>query len=110
MYPSESEIAELKLSKEDVTEYNCAQRIHQNNVEFLACYFPVMIVAGLAFPMETAYAGSVVLAGRMATAIGYTKDASKRVWGAWFHIGEVYTTFLCGKLAYQLITDVPNNN
>ncbi|KAL7543752.1 hypothetical protein ACHAXR_013444 [Thalassiosira sp. AJA248-18] len=105
LYPRDSEIKALNLSAEQVDSYMCAQRVHQNNVEFLACYFPIMILAMLGYPSETLYASTVVFLGRMITAVGYYSGAKKRVMGAWFHFGEYYTVYLAGKFAYNLITD-----
>lgn len=104
LYPTDSLIKELKLSKEDVEKYLCTQRVHQNNVEFLVTFWPVYFLCGLVDPLSSAYAGAVVFAGRMFTAIGYWHGANKRVIGAWFHIPEYYLYFTLGKISYNLIT------
>ena len=78
-------IKALNLSAKEVDSYMCVQRMHQNNVEFLSCYFPMMIISMMYYPTETFYASTVVLAGRMVTALGYYQGASKRVFGGWFH-------------------------
>ena len=83
----------------------CVQRMHQNNVEFLSCYFPMMIISMMYYPTETFYASTVVLAGRMVTALGYYQGAPKRVFGGWFHFGEYYVVYLVGKTAYNLILE-----
>ena len=105
LYPRDAEIKALNLSSDQVDSYMCVQRVHQNNVEFLACYFPAMLVAMLGYPAETYRAGVVVLLGRMVTALGYYKGAKKRVVGGWFHFGEYYTVYLAGKFAYDLMQD-----
>ena len=81
LYPRDSEIKALNLSAKQVDSYMCVQRVHQNNVEFLSCYFPIMILAMLGYPTETFYASIVVFLGRMVTAIGYYSGAEKRVAG-----------------------------
>lgn len=88
-----------------VDSYMCVQRVHQNNVEFLSCYFPIMILAMLGNPTKTFYASVVVFLGRMVTAIGYYGAAKKRVAGGFFHFGEYYTVYLAGKFAYNLMTE-----
>jgi len=103
LYPRDSEIKKLNLSEKDVDSYMCVQRVHQNNVEFLTCFFPVALLAMIDNPTKTFYASIVVLMGRMVTALGYYRGASKRVAGAWFHFGEYYVVYLAGKFAYKLI-------
>ncbi|KAK1732582.1 hypothetical protein QTG54_016723 [Skeletonema marinoi] len=76
LYPRDSEIKKLNLSEKDVDSYMC-----------------------------TFYAGIVVLMGRMVTALGYYRGASKRVAGGWFHFGEYYVVYLAGKFAYKLINE-----
>jgi uncharacterized MAPEG superfamily protein len=104
IYPRDSEIKAANLTQAQVDEYMCAQRVHQNNVEFLSAFFPVMLIAMVENPTHTAYAGAVVWLGRMMTAIGYWGGAKKRVIGGWFHFGELYTVYLAANTAYKLIT------
>lgn len=104
LYPRDTEIKTLNLSPKEVDSYMCAQRVHQNNVEFLSCYFPVMILAMLDYPTKVFYASLVVLVGRMVTAVGYYQGASKRVFGGFFHFGEFYVVYLAGNFAYKLIS------
>jgi len=103
LYPRDSEIKALNLSAKDVDSYMCAQRVHQNNMEFLTCFLPIMILAMLDSPTATYKAAIVVLVGRMVTALGYYKGASKRVFGGFFHFGEWYILYLAGAFAYKLI-------
>lgn len=83
LYPNDSLIKELKLTDEQVDNYMRAQRVHQNNMEFLCAFMPIFFVAGLYNPMHTAIAGALVWAGRLATAIGYWRSAKLRILGAW---------------------------
>jgi hypothetical protein len=89
-------IKELKLTPEQVDKYNCCQRVHQNNMEFLCVFMPIFLLSGFINPLHTAYAGSVVWLGRMFTAIGYWQGANKRGWGGWFHFGmyNVYINYI----------------
>jgi hypothetical protein len=104
LYPRDAQVKSLSLSETQVDEYLRAQRVHQNNVEFLTVFFPIIMISSIFFPMQSAYAGALVWSGRMVTAIGYWKSANKRVWGAWFHFAEYYLVYLAAKTAYQLIT------
>ena len=52
-------------------EFNCAQRVHQNNVEHLSWTLPLFIVNGVFFPTFTAGLGGVVIAGRELYRMGY---------------------------------------
>jgi glutathione S-transferase len=106
LYPRDSEIKALKLTEEDVLTYNCTQRVHQNNLEFMGIFLPIFLVAGLAAPVNVAIAGAVVFAGRCATGVGYLLGPKKRAFGAWFHFGEFYVVYQFGKFAYSLIQQV----
>jgi len=56
-------------------EFNCAQRVHQNNVEHLAWTLPLVFVNGIFFPRMTAGLCGVVFVGRELYRIGYmSKD------------------------------------
>lgn len=103
LYPRDSQVKSLSLSEAQVDEYLRTQRVHQNNVEFLAAFFPIIMISSIMFPMQSAYAGAAVWAGRMLTAIGYWKSADKRIWGSWFHFSEYYLVYLAAKTAFQLI-------
>ena len=83
LYPTDSQIKELKLSEDVVNSYMCTQRVHQNNVEFLSCFLPLMLLAGLFNAEHAAIAGAIVWAGRMVTALGYWKSAGARMYGGW---------------------------
>ncbi len=83
LYPNDKLIEDLKLKKSQVDSYMCAQRVHQNNMEFLTVYFPMYLLSSLENPVHAAAAGGLVVAGRMVTALGYWKGASHRIYGAW---------------------------
>jgi len=103
LYPTDSQIKELKLTSAQVDGYLRAQRVHQNNLEFLPIFYPMMLLAGLHNPLHTFYAAIVVFLGRLAFFIGYNISASARVFGGFFHLGEFYILYLVGSFAYSLI-------
>ena len=83
LYPTDSQIKDLKLTETQVTDYMCAQRVHQNNMEFLTVFMPIFLLAGLFEPRKAAIAGALVWAGRLTTALGYLVSPKWRVAGAW---------------------------
>eukprot|EP00474_Spongospora_subterranea_P008461 CRZ08919.1 hypothetical protein [Spongospora subterranea] len=105
LYPRDSEVKALKLTEDNVDYYLRAQRIHQNNIEFMSMFLPVFLMAGIANPIQTAIAGAVVWTFRMAFALGYSKSTGSRSIGAPFHLGELYILYIAGKFAYQLLVD-----
>jgi hypothetical protein len=81
----------------------CAQRAHQNNVEFTSVFLPLFLVAG-AIPGETtniAWAGLSILGFRMVGGLGYA--AGLRKYSGFFHIGELYILWKLGKYAFDLL-------
>ena len=105
LYPSDSEIKKLNLTETQVADYTRAQRVHQNNMEFLSCYMPIYLMSGLLDPLLTAKAGAAILALRCVNAAGYLKaaDSPLRKVGGLFHLPEFYTVYLIGKRAYDLV-------
>ena len=104
LYPRDSEIKALKLTDEQVHDYNCTQRAHQNNVELMSVFLPLYLVAG-AIPgkaMNVFYAGLAMFAARMLGGLGYS--AGLRKYSGWFHIPEYYILWIVGKEAHRAIT------
>ncbi len=83
LYPNDRLIEELKLKPQQVEKYMCAQRAHQNNVEFLITYFPLLVISSFADMKQAAICGAVVWAGRTVTGLLYYMNPKKRAWGAW---------------------------
>lgn len=102
----------------------CAQRVHQNNLEFVAIYMPMLLIAGLESPKYAAIAGGLVWLGRLAVAAGYWHKAEWRSYGQWYdnnrevsmcttndltiylfryRLPEFYTVYLACKLGYGLL-------
>ena len=100
LYPRDSEISKLKLDDEIVDKYMRAQRAHQNNVELMSVFMPLFLIIGLFKPKETAMGGLIVLIFRIIGGIGYT--FKKRMYGAPFHLGELYILYLGFLIVYEL--------
>lgn len=100
LYPRDSEIKELGLKKEDVEKYMRAQRAHQNNVELMSVFMPMFLIIGLFKPKKAAIGGLVVLIFRILGGVGYF--FKKRVYGAPFHLGEIYILYLGFLIVYEL--------
>lgn len=100
LYPRDSEISKLKLEDDVVDKYMRAQRAHQNNVELMSVFMPLFLIIGLFKPKETAIGGLIVLIFRIIGGIGYT--FKKRMYGAPFHIGELYILYLGFLIVYEL--------
>lgn len=100
LYPRDSEISKLKLEDDVVDKYMRAQRAHQNNVELMSVFMPLFLIIGLFKPKETAMGGLIVLIFRIIGGIGYT--FKKRMYGAPFHIGELYILYLGFLIVYEL--------
>ena len=83
LYPNDKLVSSLKLNEKQVDAYMRAQRVHQNNVEFLVIYFPLFLLASLENPVHAAIAGAVVWLGRLVTAIGYWHSTGARSFGGW---------------------------
>jgi len=95
LYPRDSEIKELKLSPGQVKSYLSAQRVHQNNVEFLVAFWPLFLIAGVFFPLQASIAGFVVFLGRLCYGIGY--------WIAPPHSPVLYLVYLNARIVYFLL-------
>jgi len=103
LYPSDKLVSSLKLSDAALNAYMCAQRVHQNGMEFLHAYLPLLLLSGLHNPTHAAAAGALVWVGRLISAFGYWHKAEYRIYGAWFHIPELYTLYLVGSLGWSLV-------
>ena len=72
-YPdSGAGIYSRKLAYKDWFEFNCAQRVHHNNVDHLAYMLPTYMISGIFFPRFVVGMGGVVLVGRELYRHGYT--------------------------------------
>tara|TARA_B100001121_G_C18570734_1_gene564840 strand:+ start:234 stop:752 length:519 start_codon:yes stop_codon:yes gene_type:complete len=101
LYPRDSEIKNLGLTDEQVLNYYRAQRVHQNNVEVMSVFMPLFLIAGFFEPTKVAIAGLVVLVFRIVGGIGYL--SGNRMYGAPWHLGELYLLYIVGSNAYKLL-------
>ena len=101
LYPRDSEIKKLNLSEQQVESYLRAQRAHQNNVEVMSVFMPIFLIAGLFEPKNVAIAGLIVLIFRIIGGLAYLYG--RRMYGAPFHIGELYLLFIVVKIAYKFL-------
>ena len=62
------------LSYKDWFEFNCAQRVHNNNIEHMTWGLPIFLINGFFFPRITLGLGGVVLGGRELYRIGYMSN------------------------------------
>lgn len=86
----------------------CAQRAHQNNVEFSSVFLPLFLGVGLIAGDETrhvAAVGAAALFFRMVNGVGYSmgaKHALRKVGGLW-HVPELYLLYLGGTFAARAL-------
>jgi len=72
------------LANKDAQKFNCAQRAHQNTLEFMPATVISLLVAGLRHPEISAGLGAAWLFGRVLYTQGYiTGDPKKRRRGGW---------------------------
>ncbi len=104
LYPRDSEIKKLKLTDEQVNEYYCSQRAHQNSMEFNSVFMGLYLVTGLFEPRNTAIAGAVVVVFRLLGGLAYNKTLplSRHV-GGFFHFGELAVLYFAVRSAYRLV-------
>jgi len=84
-----------ELTEDDANEFNRFQRVHQNNSEILATFFVMMAIAGVAFPVYATIGGLIWVIGRGVYALGYYSATENRVYGVFFHAGEIMLLVLC---------------
>jgi len=107
LYPRDSEIKKLKLSEAQVLNYYRAQRVHQNNVEAMSVFMPMFLIAGFFQPTKVAIAGAIVWIFRLVGGIGYLYG--QRMYGAPWHLGEIYLLYIIGYSAFDLLSNKEHN-
>ena len=108
IYPRDSEIKKLNLSEDQVLNYYRAQRVHQNNVEAMSVFMPLFLIAGIFKPTRVAIAGTIVWIFRLVGGIGYLYG--QRMYGAPWHLGEIYLLYIVGYSAFDLLSEKEFNN
>lgn len=107
LYPRDSEIKKLNLSEDQVLNYYRAQRVHQNNVEAMSVFMPMFLIAGFFQPTKVAIAGAIVWIFRLVGGIGYLYG--QRMYGAPWHLGEIYLLYIIGYSAFDLLSNKEHN-
>ena len=105
LYPRDSEIKALKMSDDDVHDYMCTQRAHQNNVEFTSVFMPIFLLAGAVDGQakNVFYAGLVIFLNRLLGGLGYAKGLRK--YSSLWHLGEFYVLYILGREAYRVLSN-----
>tara|TARA_B110000483_G_C17862206_1_gene414624 strand:+ start:156 stop:602 length:447 start_codon:yes stop_codon:yes gene_type:complete len=103
LYPRDSEIKNLGLTEDQVLNYYRAQRVHQNNVEVMSVFMPLFLIAGFFEPTKVAIAGAIVWIFRLIGGIGYLYG--NRMYGAPWHLGELYLLYIIGYSAFDLLSE-----
>jgi glutathione S-transferase len=92
MYALESENSQAKL-------FNCVQRGHQSNLEFLPTFISLLLVGGLQYPRVAAVFGLLYIVTRYFFFKGYSSgDPRKRMAG----VGAYYNVALLGLLGCSI--------
>jgi len=72
-----------KMYSDEHPVFNCTQRAHQNTLEFVPFFYPLLLTGGLRHPIGAAVCGFIFAIGRVIYAMGYCSgDPKKRVPGA----------------------------
>lgn len=67
----------------------------------MSVFMPLFLIAGFFEPTKVAIAGAIVWVFRLVGAIGYLYG--NRMYGAPWHIGEIYLLYIIGKTAFDLL-------
>ena len=87
-----------------VNSYYCAQRAHQNSMEFYSVFMGLYLITGLFEPTNVAIAGAVVAFFRLVGGLAYIGTIPlSRAWGGLFHLGELAVVYYAFKTAHRLI-------
>jgi glutathione S-transferase len=109
--PSEMNLTEAPLadsgviSDEAAYAFNCVQRGHQNYLESVATFVPLLIINWFTFPLITGIAGIVWGAFKWLYFFGYMKGHNNRVWGVGGYIPLLVVlvlTFVSCAYLYEL--------
>lgn len=88
----------------NANEFNCVQRAHQNSLENLISFYPMLILAGVRFPITAAVAGLMYNVGRIMYFKGYcTGDPKKRMNGWIQYFGTLTLLGAVFRFAYELV-------
>lgn len=105
LYADKAEVA----ASPSALKFNCAQRVHQNTLEYLPGLYLMTVVLGVKYPLLAASSLGMWVVGRVAYSIGYvTGEPDKRnnIVTTIFATPSMLT-LLCGSTysAYQLVAE-----
>lgn len=84
-----------KLTYEQWYNFNNAQRVHLNFLEFAPTNFAILLIAGIYFPILSAAAGLAVIIARIMYSIGYVlKGPPGRMIGAFANDAAIILLFV----------------
>lgn len=88
----------------NANEFNCVQRAHQNSLENLISFYPMLILAGVRFPITAAVSALIYNVGRILYFNGYsTGIPKKRMNGSIQYIGVLTLLGAVFRFAYQVV-------
>ena len=91
-------------SHKNAKEFNCVQRAHQNSLENLISFYPLLILAGARFPITAAVAAVLYNVGRILYFNGYcTGDPKARMKGWPQYFGVLALLGGVFRFAYEVI-------
>ncbi|KAI0872030.1 membrane-associated proteins in eicosanoid and glutathione metabolism [Hypoxylon argillaceum] len=104
-YPTPYASQELAAKDPKAYSFNLAQRAHSNFTENHAPFVLVLLVAGLRYPTQAAYAGAAWTTGRFAYAYFYTKYGPKARAGGYVvgQVAKVACTVMAVLTCYNLV-------
>ncbi|KAI8337420.1 hypothetical protein BC941DRAFT_425227 [Chlamydoabsidia padenii] len=105
VYAEKSEVEKTDGEKDKAKHlFNCAQRAHQNTLEYFPVFNTLLLIGGISHPEISAGAGAVYLVGRIAYAIGYkTGEVKKRSRGSFGYLGLLTLLYTTGSTIYSLL-------
>lgn len=103
-YPAPYASNEIADKDINAKKFNCTQRAHGNYLEQLPIFLILLTIAGNEYPVYSAVAGTIWLAGRVVYAVGYsTGDPAQRSKGAFQYIGLLSLLGMAATSTYKLI-------
>lgn len=95
-YPTLYASAEECKNEEHRTKFNCVQRAHQNALENQPIFLALLLCSGLRFPVTSAIAAALYLAGRVLYMEGYsTGKPNSRAWGFFLMYPSLFCMIGC---------------
>lgn len=78
------------MYSDDIPQFNCVQRAHQNTLENYPQFLVTLFIAGIEHPRAAAGLGGLWVLSRFSYAFGYySGDPKKRMRGSYGYIGSI---------------------